>query len=63
MATYDYKCGCGKQKEVKHGMNDSPGKNGEPPIKCECGGDMKKIITSAKPAILIGWCWYKDGYE
>lgn len=42
MAYYDYKCcKCGKvQKNVKHGMSESP------LVACGCGYTCRKVITS-----------------
>ena len=64
MPTYSYKCQCSKNytkcecsktKEVVHRMTESPR------VKCDCGGDMRKIITSASAPVLKG-DWFKEGY-
>ena len=33
----------------------------KPTVKCQCGGDMKKIITSSNAPVLKG-DWFKEGY-
>ena len=55
MPTYSYKCECQKTKEVVHRMTEKP------TVKCQCGGDMKKIITSSNAPVLKG-DWFKEGY-
>ncbi len=43
MPTYDYKClKCGKIKEKRHGMNDTPS------YEC-CNSAMKRVILTAPP--------------
>ena len=55
MPTFSYKCKCNQVKEVVHKMIEAPA------VKCECGGDMKKIITVAGQPVLKG-AWFKQGY-
>lgn len=56
MILYEYYCNCGREKEVYHGMDETP------VVKCdECQWVMKKKITTT-PFILRGEGWGKDGY-
>lgn len=57
MPIYEYQCtGCGKTIEVMQKISD------DPLTKCEeCGGELKKLITSTS-FVLKGEGWYVTDY-
>jgi len=40
---YEYKCKCGKEKELQR-----PVKDRDKSVKCECGKKMKRLISNFK---------------
>ena len=55
MPTYNYRCKkCGDELEAFHGMTESPD------IKCQCGGDTYKIISSIEGVHFKGNGFYKN---
>jgi putative FmdB family regulatory protein len=57
MPIFEYECQeCGKITEVLE-MSEA-----DQPDKCECGGELKKLISQGS-FILTGTGWYKTDYQ
>lgn len=46
MPIYKYRCDCGKELSKMHGMSE------DPEVKCECGADMRKIVTGGSGSFM-----------
>jgi putative FmdB family regulatory protein len=57
MPTYDYKCECGKMKEVLQGMKE------DPEIKCECGKVMQRQMSAGCDPIFKGSGFHCNDYS